>query len=261
MAWQLGREFSSMGTDFIQEASAIVEKLSALDVRRVVFGAARHAYQFNPPLSMKRVEKFERDHKVSLPRPYRRFITELGNGGAGPYYGIMPLPLKAPHLLMPFPYTKPIELSDDDAITAAIPGAVQIAEYGCAINIILVVRGKARGQVWWDARYESGLAPVAAPKSEPMTFDAWWLGLMRHHLGLFERILGMMNAGTKHAKIHKALEPGVLQLEIDEIILSLMDQDPNKKPRKFANKPWGQQCGLVEEHYGKWICGRADRAT
>jgi hypothetical protein len=249
-----------MRSDFIQEASSIVEILSALDVRRVVFGASRHAYRFHPPLFQKRVEKFERDHKVSLPKPYRRFITELGNGGAGPYYGIMPLALKAPHLLKPFPYTKPIELQDEETAVqshAALPGAVQIAEYGCAIYILLVVRGKARGQVWWDARYEAGIIPVTDPKSVPMTFDAWWLGMMRGHLELFERILAMMNAGTKHAKIHKALEPGVLQLEIDEIMLSLMDQDPNTEPRKYANKPWGLECGLVEEHYGKWLRRRS----
>src|SRR5688572_12593455 len=103
-----------MGIDFIQEATSVVEKLSALDVRRVVFGAAQHAYRFHPPLSIKRVEKFERDHKVSLPKPYRRFITELGNGGTGPYYGVTPLTLKVPHLLKSFPYTKPIQFGDDE---------------------------------------------------------------------------------------------------------------------------------------------------
>jgi hypothetical protein len=252
-----------METDFIQEALSVVEKLSALDMRRRVFGAFRHDYRFNAPLSMKRVEKFERDHKVSLPTPYRRFITELGDGGAGPYYGIVPLAPKALHLLKPFPYTKPAKRVDAEIMeaNAPVPGALRIAEYGCAIHIMLVVRGKAKGQVWWDARHESGAAPVTGSKSKPMPFDVWWLGIMRYHLELFERILGMMNAGTKHARIHKALEPGGLQLEIDEIMLSLMDLDPNKEPRKYANKPWGRECGLVEEHYGMWLRRRGRLRT
>jgi hypothetical protein len=33
-------------------------------------------------------------HRVTLPKEYRTFLTSLGNGGAGPFYGILRLGLE-----------------------------------------------------------------------------------------------------------------------------------------------------------------------
>jgi hypothetical protein len=244
-----------MSTDFIEEATAVVDRLRRLDKRCVVFGVSRHGYRFHPPLTTRQVETFEAVHGVSLPIPYRRFITELGNGGAGPFYGIRPLDFDAPELLRPFPFTRASGLpeGDEKGWEKPIPGAITIAEYGCGIYFILVVRGKPAGQVWVDARYETGISPAADDPSTPLTFDVWWLGLMRVHLDRFERILALMEAATEHEEIHRRLEPRVLQLEVDETMLSLMDLDPRAKPTACADKPWGQVCGLVEDHYGQWL--------
>lgn len=245
-----------MSTEFVQNVTAIVDRLRTLDTRRVVFGSSHHAYRFNPPLGREQVDEFEHIHNVSLPVPYRRFITEVGNGGAGPYYGIMPLELKAPQLLQPFPSTQPFELDEDDteeSWDSAIPGSISLAEYGCGIFLLLVVRGEAAGEVWVDARYEGGIAPIANESGTQMTFDTWWLTVMGEHLERFERILALMKAATPHEDIHSILEPGVLQLEVDETMLSIMNQNPTRTPKVYANKPWGQACGLVEEHYSEWL--------
>lgn len=247
-----------MAEDFIENATAVIDGLRRLDARRVVFGSEHHGYRLHPPLSAQQVEAFEAAHGVSLPAPYRRFVTELGNGGAGPYYGVLPLEPELPELLQPFPFTQASALpdEDEDAWEGRIPGAITIAEYGCGIFFLLVVRGELAGQVWVDARYETGISPAARDPATPMTFDAWWLSGMRGHLARFERVLALMEAETDHEEIHRLLEPRVLQLDVDTTMLSIMDQDPAARPRVYADKAWGQACGLVEDHYGAWLRDR-----
>jgi len=56
----------------------------------LTFGARSHNYDLLPPLSPTVVDDFERRHGVLLPEDYRYFVTEIGNGGAGPDYGLFP---------------------------------------------------------------------------------------------------------------------------------------------------------------------------
>ncbi len=115
------------------------------------------------------------------------------------------------------------------------------------------MRGEAAGQMWFDARYETGISPITNNDSIPQTFDSWWLGWMNAHLNRFEKILALMKNATAHEEIHNQLEPAVLQLDVDKTMLSIMNQNPEAKPRVSANKPWGAACGLVEDHYAQWL--------
>jgi len=47
-----------------------------------------HGFNLNPPLSEKVIVQFELDHGISLPQDYRNFLASIGNGGAGPFYGV-----------------------------------------------------------------------------------------------------------------------------------------------------------------------------
>ena len=73
------------------DKSTVISMLADLkrrDPHFEVFGADAHRYELNPPLPVQQVAAFETQHRVKLPEDYRRFITEIGNGGAGPYYGV-----------------------------------------------------------------------------------------------------------------------------------------------------------------------------
>lgn len=102
---------------------SIFEKLAALrakDVEFKVFGASSHRYKLNPPLTDKEVQHVEEKYRFSAPEDYRLFLTTIGNGGAGPFYGVFPLEMNddghdlAPWdkvgligpLDQPFPHTK-----------------------------------------------------------------------------------------------------------------------------------------------------------
>jgi hypothetical protein len=69
-------------------------KLSLLRVRDgncQLIGANHHKYALNAPLVEKEVADFEVQHQLALPADYRAFLATLGNGGAGPFFGMVPL--------------------------------------------------------------------------------------------------------------------------------------------------------------------------
>jgi hypothetical protein len=65
-----------------------LKELRTLDHNLELFGADTHEYKLNTILTIDQVAQFEKDHDVDLPKAYVSFLTILGNGGAGPFYGL-----------------------------------------------------------------------------------------------------------------------------------------------------------------------------
>jgi len=61
------------------------------EIQAKAFGFEGHGFRMKPVLSESEAAAFEQDHKIVLPSDYRRFVIELGDGGAGPFYGVFPL--------------------------------------------------------------------------------------------------------------------------------------------------------------------------
>lgn len=128
-----------------------LELLREADKDLTLFGADTHKYELHPPLVTEKLRQFEQEHGVSLPEQYFQFLTELGNGGAGPFYGLHPLETghilfydsseHAAHTLYelnkPFPYTEPWNVMDElselyEQIDAAVEsGNVELEEMLC----------------------------------------------------------------------------------------------------------------------------------
>jgi SMI1 / KNR4 family (SUKH-1) len=68
-----------------------VEALRQRDAAFELFGAGHHRYELNPGLSEAEVAAFEGRYGVQLPEAYRHFLLSIGDGGAGPSYGIFKL--------------------------------------------------------------------------------------------------------------------------------------------------------------------------
>jgi hypothetical protein len=66
------------------------KELDQRDPERKVFGSSKHQYRLRPPLPHSEIDAFEKKHAIILPGDYRYFITEIGDGGAGPFYGLFP---------------------------------------------------------------------------------------------------------------------------------------------------------------------------
>ncbi|MDP9869512.1 MULTISPECIES: SMI1/KNR4 family protein [Streptosporangium] len=153
-----------------------IDALSEYDTDFGLFGARRHRYRFEPPLDEAALEAVEARIGVRFPADYRTFLTRLGNGGAGPYYGVHGLgPDGAWARSGPFPFTEewePPDLDDedyDDVMEAAFEGLLPVAEHGCGYRSHLVVNGPAAGQVWGDW---TCVGEVLAPEAE--SFGAWY---------------------------------------------------------------------------------------
>jgi hypothetical protein len=187
-----------------------LKELKRLDRGFSLFGSPRHQYQLNSTLPLQKIQKFEQTHNVKLPSDYVQFLTELGNGGAGPFYGLEPfenvlfddLDYKRPNFLLnpskPFLHTEPWNLEfkptvdeDEDEEeyekqrlefeevyydTQQMNGVIAICNYGCAISLNLVVNGEEYGNIWTDDRAsDAGIRPsYELGNKEKITFLNWY---------------------------------------------------------------------------------------
>ena len=187
-------------------------------VRYRVFGSIAHHYKLNRTLCEKTVAAFEAQYNVHLPADYRQFLINMGNGGAGPGYGILPIEkwcvdiaVHDHFLSTPFPHNRPWNMEmefdmndehfyespgyqfwethyyDDDLLS----GTMRISYQGGGVYYILVVCGEESGNIWVDDRAnENGLYPLQYPASERVNFNEWYnnwlnesLSSLEHHHG------------------------------------------------------------------------------
>ena len=74
------------------DADWVIRGLRRLrDTNADVFGASVHRFKLDPTLHDDELCAFEERYRIRLPADYRAFLANIGNGGAGPYYGVFPL--------------------------------------------------------------------------------------------------------------------------------------------------------------------------
>jgi len=199
----------------ILDATHVKESLRRLAVTNTdIFGANGHHFLLNPPLAENEVLAFEQRHNVRLPADYRYFLTAIGNGGAGPFYGVFPLgemdsgfDLKAwdagdgfvGSLSEPFSFTdkwndlqgrphdellhtdeqeywRQVDQFDERYFSSSLmKGAIPICHEGCALRIWLVLSGELAGYLWHDGRSDyTGIKPLLLADGSPATFSHWY---------------------------------------------------------------------------------------
>jgi hypothetical protein len=151
----------------------ILDKLALVRQRGLMcFGSEDHRFELNSPLDEGVIQRFEDVHGIRLPDDYRAFLRLAGNGGAGPYYGLLSLDswedavLEAPagFLARPSPLRpdmRPVHEREDTANPASedpLQGTIALVYQGCAYYALLIVTGAYRGRVVYinlDARGSS----------------------------------------------------------------------------------------------------------
>lgn len=77
--------------DYISEIKALAQEGLRCDPKYEIFGARIHKWQFGEPADIQKIYDFQNDMKITIPEALVRYLTELGDGGAGPDYGIYSL--------------------------------------------------------------------------------------------------------------------------------------------------------------------------
>lgn len=196
----------------ISEIKDKLNELKILDKKFEIFGAASHEYEFNEPIPIEKLNQFEEKYGIELPKDYKSFLSEIGNGGAGPFYGIYPLQRdlgranpenKFEFLKFNFPHKKAWNWSDkifdkfdefheteEDEIIDFFDdvyweqyfkdeltyGSIYITEYGCALRFLLVITGAEKGKIWFDQRADrNGLNPITNKNGNKLDFSDWYV--------------------------------------------------------------------------------------
>lgn len=226
--------------DWVPPLLEKLDRLRAADPAFLVTGASEHRYRFGPKCPELWQLFSEEKYDIQLPEQFRRFIAEVGNGGAGPWYGLqrfgyLPAGAVTPGAVWTgesgtvetewnFRRTEPIEflpdgtptdgfetrfframwtLSGGDPILAEpfpftedripdenmwgglrmeqdrwpVPGAWQLAHYGCGIENVLVLNGPRAGEVWFvDFSNDGGAGKLAG------SFAEWYDDWLEHSL-------------------------------------------------------------------------------
>lgn len=146
----------------ISAINRILSKLEQVREHRLTcFGSEYHEFQMNPPLSENEIQLFESQQSLRLPEDYRLFLQHVGNGGAGPYYGLLPLEewdsatnsglpdfLQRPSPLRPdMPKGIPWEQALNCSYEELFQGTLALVHQGCAYYALLVVTGVYRSRV------------------------------------------------------------------------------------------------------------------
>lgn len=245
-----------------------LNRLRAADPAFLVTGASEHRYRFGPKCPEMWLTFAEQKYDIQLPEQFRRFITEVGNGGAGPWYGLqrfgyLPRAVQVPSAVWieesgtvetewSFRRTEPIEFLPDgtptdgfetrfygmmtalaggDAILAEpfpfvtdvvpdadmwgglklardrwpVPGAWQLAHYGCGIENVLVLNGPRADEVWFvDFSNDGGAGKVAG------SFAEWYDDWLEHSLRFCARSFNYRRVKSLYATNDRAEAVGLL---------------------------------------------------
>ncbi|WP_330298741.1 SMI1/KNR4 family protein [Streptomyces sp. NBC_00503] len=159
-----------MGDWDARAVRARLRQMASEDPGAARHGAASHRYELAAPLSEAEIRAFEAEHRCRLPAEYRSFLATVGDGPAGPAYGLMPLTTPHPGadadgaaqgeweddrrpgrmaapcpLLEPRPFDEGRTFDPDEGLTL---GTLVLADHGCGMYSRLVLNGPLAGQVW-----------------------------------------------------------------------------------------------------------------
>lgn len=208
----------------------LVARAAKADPEYKVFGASSHKYQLYPPVSLEKVRALEKKFQIKLPENYVYFLTQISNGGAGPYYGLYPLEelerrqeceiendMWEPFInkdLTKEKWNEAVDImenGDDDQYDKVhqqiTTGAFIIGTQGCTYDHLLLCEGSEKGKIVyidWNLDYDY------PPFLTKMSFWDWYIGFFEDIIaGYSTSSYGYCKRGTEEElrkAYHKATD-------------------------------------------------------
>ena len=171
--WNVVGNFKANHMEIVQEKIKILKNIKQ--------------YFFYPPENIKVVEEFEKYHKLELPLFYKKFITQISNG----IEIKKDLDYLDEDILIRFDFNSRDDVNDincslhkefplekaemefsntDFEYCDILNGTIQIKSTGCGNGILLIVKGKCKGQIWVDEIMSNG---EIYPLNKNSCFEDW----------------------------------------------------------------------------------------
>jgi hypothetical protein len=206
-----------------------IEQLDLLDKQRQVFGAQSHDYRLYPTLTTEEISLFEHWLGAPFPADLQAFYSEVGNGVAGPHYGLLEAGAVTGY--------RPAEIYTDAGKLRAlggddrseredgyfevnkdyITGLITIIDEGCGHETCLITTGPRAGEVVHVSLegyvHETG-------KNLIETYEHW----LDHELGKFETVRKMMIDGSPLDEISSVVVEQFGSHDAEDIVVSIADE-------------------------------------
>lgn len=189
----------------------LVEAAGKADPEYKIFGSKKHKYTLKPVIPLEKVRKFEEQYHIELPEEYVFFLTMVGNGGAGPYYGLYSLESLALYTECLESYSakeaqeypvlidqnrKPEQWDDkiqeweraesdqecDEIMKQISAGALVIGTQGCTYDHLLMWKGSEKGRiVYIDWDFGAGYRPFFTNRSFLEWYELFFKEIIQGH--------------------------------------------------------------------------------
>ncbi len=137
-------------------------------IERIQSKIQKQGVKLNNVLSPGYIQSIEQQKGITLPESYVAFLTQIGNGGEGPHYGIYTLEdslrstedngadittynecIKDKVIDNPEKLTEEeYEEKTGESLGEILEGSVDICEYGCGDFFRLIITGATAGNIW-----------------------------------------------------------------------------------------------------------------
>ena len=214
-----------------------LRQLQAIDRKFQAFGAEVHRYCLRPPLSSAATARVERQLGVALPEELRRFYTEIGDGGAGPCYGLKPAHELGEHRpSLPYPGVEALRAMADqhgsplnkdyfEAPREALAGLLAVIEHGCGHQSCLITSGPRTGRVV-DVNWDGYV--VETDQTLVDLYQKW----LDDEIARFDAVKTLMGAGKSFREIQDQMIARFGAYDAGDRIVSIADV--RKPPALFG---------------------------